>query len=144
MRARGRRRHATQREGAGLHRWMFATLSRTYADAVVVVAVPVRLQPPDDGRKQLCCAYCVRARGRHGTARRGFFVAFDRSTIICAPHSGRGPLPLPRPSRPSHIRSSCVPGVCRVWLRDGMVVPSRAENGTGISRSYDTVSAKLI
>lgn len=85
---------------------------------------------------------CVRG---DGTARRGFFVASRllRSTVV-REYSGRGPLPLPRPSRPSHIRSSCVPGVCRVWLRDGMVVPCRAENGTGISRSYDTVSAKLI
>lgn len=95
-----RRRHATQREGrVSMHRWM---------DGWMLLHSHVRSRSgsrrPDDGRKQLLCLL----RACAGTARRGFFVAFDRSTIICAPHSGRGPLPLPRPSRPSHIRSSCV------------------------------------
>lgn len=123
-----RRRHATQREGAVspcIDGWMDGCLLHSHVRSRSGSRRP-RLQPPDDGRKQLYVvpSYCVRARGRHGTS--GFFcrvafVAFDRSTIICAPHSGRGPLPLPRPSRPSpypiELRTRSMP--CMVTGRDG-------------------------
>lgn len=109
-----RRRHATQREGAVspcIDGWMDGCLLHSHVRSRSGSRRP-RLQPPDDGRKQLLCLATACVRG-DGTARWVFFFFFFvasrllRSTVreYVPPLRPGSP---PSPSRPSHIRSSCV------------------------------------